>query len=189
MGGNIVHSNYKNINYNIYELVNKFYSRQKIIEGYDEQYKNTYQTECNAFNENFSQNHEFNDENICYKSMYYLNEIQRQYHSKEDSGCIYLYYWIYDNCKGKCAKTKIIDIYIYLINKYKEQNDPVCTEHEENSISKYEFDKLKDIYDIKKEHTDSENYDAYCNKFRLIYMKRKDECDYKAHSDFCNALE
>ncbi|GAW84626.1 variable surface protein [Plasmodium gonderi] len=176
---------------NIYELVKKFTSCKNITEGYNEQNENTYQTECNESNEIFSDISKFNDEKICHKSMYYLNEIQGNYPGKEDAGCIYLYYWLYDHCKEECESAEIIDIYNKLINKYEDQNGTVCTEYKKNNISKYEFDKLKDIYDLNEKlikiGTNSDQ--EYCSKFKSIYVKRKDECDYNAQSGFCSVLE
>ncbi|GAW84599.1 variable surface protein, partial [Plasmodium gonderi] len=133
---------------NIYELVKQFSFCQGIIENHSDQYTYMYPTECNDIKE-FSQLVNFdNENNICRKSMYYLNKIQSYDSTIKVSGCLYLYYWLYDQCKGKYASAEILDIYIKFINKYNKENDPICKEYEKNNISKYEFNKLKDIYDL-----------------------------------------
>ncbi|GAW84726.1 variable surface protein, partial [Plasmodium gonderi] len=173
---------------NIYELVKQFSTCQNIIQRYDNQ-TNKYQNECMDLNQEISQCIKLKDEKICHKSMYYLYEIHKIIYTIGHAGCIYLYYWLYDYCNVKCSKTEIIDIYNELIQKYENINSPVCTRNENINITKDEFERLKDIYNLNIKYGINENYHEYCKEFHNIYVKRKGECDYNTHSDFCNVLE
>ncbi|GAW84637.1 variable surface protein, partial [Plasmodium gonderi] len=176
---------------NIYVLVNKFSSWKKIIDGYKEENKNTYQSECNKSDEIFSHLDKFNDKEICYKSMYYLNDIQGKYPTKNHAGCIYLYYWLYDNCKTECNSTEIKNIFNKFIEKYESTGDPIHTDYKKINITKDEFERLKDIYSLNPntDEAGTKNDEEYCDKFKSIYEKHQKECDYNTQSHFCNALE
>ncbi|GAW82011.1 variable surface protein [Plasmodium gonderi] len=175
----------------IYELAKKFRDFNDYVEKNEWQSSSSTDRHCENINQSYLQCIKNSDDNICPKFMHYVHKIKEQYNLK-DPEYIYIYYWLYNQCNGKCESADIKNYFNELIKIYEsEEGTTIYTVYKDIIITEVEFERLRDIYElnIKPSETDNNDHKKYCSEFQKIYMIRKSECDYNTHSEYCNTLE
>lgn len=136
----------------------------------------------------------------CEKAIQYLSHLKSNNTANYIAqGCIYFFYWIYDDVLGeKKSGSNTFKIYKILNNAY-ESIDPdahVCEAYIEN-ISDAIFLKLKDLYDLhdnlkkfKEKSSPTEgSICTYAKNCIPIYKKHLNDYHSSINQNFCNELE
>ncbi|SBT84461.1 PIR protein [Plasmodium ovale] len=184
-----------NNHYNAAALSNRY--KEKL-----DSYKNSTEMKnmagCNGFH-NEHLNAKGNQNKICEAVMLFLSHLQKETDPiYRDSGCKYLYYWLYTYALDKNVTTEnTLNLYKYLYKRYNEYHRGLNTfDNYINDINEHTSDKLvklTDMYDILdnfyERRTSLESNNKCKSGVTELYAKCLDECRKGYDDDFCDELK
>ncbi|GAW82731.1 variable surface protein [Plasmodium gonderi] len=154
---------------------------------------------CEHYIKEYVKNFNFDLSSTCRTVTHYLQNQKSTNEINTYVGCMYLYYWLYNDLLHKNKNSVYIkNLYDAFINAFNRNTvTPICSDFNMH-LTQEVLENLKDIYEINTKLYNFINGRGECSGDRKCkcgeecantYMRHQKNCQSNQYPDFCNALK